>query len=404
MSDVYEEVPNNGQECISTRWVMTFKGKGVKARLVARGFQERYPVPSDSPTAAKTAFRTLLALASSNAWRVVTTDIKSALLQGQAIDREVYIKPPKEASSGPDVIWKLKKCLYGLNDGARMFYLSVRKKITELGCLVSTVDPSLFFYIDKCGLAGILVSHVDDFLHAGNNEFNERIMTPLNQHFLAGKQEEGRFRYVGFDMCQSDGGVQISMDHCIESVEFPKSVPGEKDHELSKSERTEYRAIVGHLNWVVQGARPDKAFDVIELSSKYQSAHMRDLNHAKRTYLKLREQSASVAFPPLAPVSDFHLKVYTDASHAKLPDGMSSTYGLVVFLADCRGHMCPLSWRAGKIRRVVKSSLAAETHALLEGVEEAIYIRKMLSEMCQNVPIVFLSTTEALWKPFEALG
>ena len=162
------------------------------------------------------------------------------------------------------------------------------------------------------------------------------------------------------------------MDHNIESVEFPKSIPGEKDHELSKSERTEYRAIVGRLNWVVQGARPEKAFDVIDMS---------------RTYLKLREQNASVGFPPLAPVSDFHLKVYTDASHANLPDGMSSTYGLVVFLADCRGQMCPLSWRAGKIRRVVKSSLAAETHALLEGVEEAIYIWKMLSEMCQNVPI-----------------
>ena len=207
MCDACEEVPNTGQECISTRWVMTFKGKGVKARLVARGFQERYPVLSDS--AAKTAVRTLLALASSDAWRVVPADIKSAFLQGQAIGRDVYIKPPKEASSVPDVIWKLKKCFYGLNDGTQMFYLSVRKKITELGCHVSTVDPSLFFYIDECGcLAGILVSHVDNFLHAGNSEFNERIMTPLNQHFLAGKQEEGRFRCVGFDVCQCDGGVQ----------------------------------------------------------------------------------------------------------------------------------------------------------------------------------------------------
>ena len=174
---------------------MTFKGKGVKARLVARGFQERYPVPSDSLTAAKIAFRTLLPLASNNAWRVVTTDIKSAFLQGQAIDREVYIKPPKEASSGPDIIWKLKKCLFGLNHGARMFYLSVGKKITKLGCLVSTVDPSLFLSIDKCErLAGILVNHVDDFLHAGNSEFNETIMTPLNHYFLAGMQEEARFR------------------------------------------------------------------------------------------------------------------------------------------------------------------------------------------------------------------
>ena len=56
MFDVYEEVPDVGQVCIDTRWVVTYKGDGIKARIVARGFQERQCVPSDSPTVAKTAF------------------------------------------------------------------------------------------------------------------------------------------------------------------------------------------------------------------------------------------------------------------------------------------------------------------------------------------------------------
>ena len=129
------------------------------------------------------------------AWSVVTTYImKSAFLQGQAIDCEVYIKPPKEASSGPDVIWKLKKCLYGLNGGTRMFYLSVGKKITELGCVVSTVDPSLFFYIDKCGrLAGILVSHVDDFLHAGEQWVQWADNDAFESTFPCGQVRRGTF-------------------------------------------------------------------------------------------------------------------------------------------------------------------------------------------------------------------
>ena len=38
--DVFEEVPNLGQECISTRWVLWLKGEEVRARLVARGFEE----------------------------------------------------------------------------------------------------------------------------------------------------------------------------------------------------------------------------------------------------------------------------------------------------------------------------------------------------------------------------
>ena len=196
---MYEEIEDMGQECIGTRWVMTYKANGIKACLVAKGFQKSHPIPSDSPTVARTAFRTLLGLASGNAWSVATTDIKSAFLQGQSLDHEVYLKPPKEADTPPGVIWKLKKCLYGLNnDGARNFYLSVREKVTDLGCFVSTVDPSLFYYHNKDGsLAGVLITHVDDFLHAGNQVFNEEVILPLKRHFMAGSQAKDIFAMSG---------------------------------------------------------------------------------------------------------------------------------------------------------------------------------------------------------------
>ncbi len=36
----YEVVPDDGQQRISTRWVLTMKNEQIKARLVARGFEE----------------------------------------------------------------------------------------------------------------------------------------------------------------------------------------------------------------------------------------------------------------------------------------------------------------------------------------------------------------------------
>ena len=117
--DVYEETEDHGQVCIGTRWVLTYKASSVKAWLVAKGFQEKERVPSDSPTVAKTALRTLMALAASNCWEVMTTDIKSAFLQGKELDRDIFILPPKEANVSPGWIWRLKKTLYGLNDGSR---------------------------------------------------------------------------------------------------------------------------------------------------------------------------------------------------------------------------------------------------------------------------------------------
>ena len=406
MFDVYEEVDNQGQPLISTKWVVTYKGQGIKARIVARGFQEREVVVADSPTVAKTAFRTMLSVASSNNWCISTTDIKSAFLQGNHIDRDVYLKPPKEAEVPDGKIWKLKKSLYGLYDGARQFYLSVRETLLSLGCHICSVDPSLFFYFDCTGqLAGLLISHVDDFLHAGNQEFDSRVMNPLRTRFVAGKVENVVFRYVGFDVLQKTGGsIEIRMDQYLESCGSDPVGLDLSDQKLSSQEETKYRSVVGQLNWIAQGTRPDKAFDIINLSTKFKCATSNDLKTAKKMLVKLKEHECKVVFPSLD-MSQVQLEVYTDAAHANLPDGISSTYAFVVFLVDKHRNACTLSWKANKIHRVVNSTLAAETLALNKGLDEAMYLRKILCELYPKmyIPIEVWLTTKAWWMRSRAL-
>ena len=141
----YEEVSDCGQQVLSTRWVITSKEGQTKARLVVRGFEEDFIMPRDSPTVGKGTMRVFLALTSINNWTVKTTDIKSAFLQGRELMREVYVKPPKESSTPKGMIWKLKHGLYGLKDGARQFYLSVKEELLRLGCKMCETDPALFF-------------------------------------------------------------------------------------------------------------------------------------------------------------------------------------------------------------------------------------------------------------------
>ena len=109
--DTYEEIENQGQLCISTRCVLWYKEDEVRARLVARGFEERMDVQCDSPTIGKSSIRVFLAVAASNGWKIKTTDIKSAFLQGKELDRDVFIIPPKEAKVKHGRIWHLKRCL-----------------------------------------------------------------------------------------------------------------------------------------------------------------------------------------------------------------------------------------------------------------------------------------------------
>ena len=128
-NEVFEIVENKCQKYISMRWVITEKmkeGKVVtKARLVARGFEENTTnLQKDSPTCSREAIRILITIASAMKWNCHTIDIKSAYLQGNNIQRQIFLKPPKEYDEGK--LWKLKKTVYGLCDAARAWYLRVK--------------------------------------------------------------------------------------------------------------------------------------------------------------------------------------------------------------------------------------------------------------------------------------
>ena len=226
---VYDTVPDRGQKCISTRWVLWKKGMETRARLVARGFEEDAVDQVDSPTIGKGMVRLVLTLAASMNWEVKTTDIKSAFLQGLPLTRDVYLVPPPEADIEPGFIWKLKKCLYGLSDAARCFYDSVVEELLKCGCTKSSFDPSFFIFRDVDGkLIGVIAAHIDDFLHAGTVDFEVRVIQRLCKRFLAGKQKDSNFKYVGYQITQLPDGIVLDQNEYVEGVEI-KNLTAERE-------------------------------------------------------------------------------------------------------------------------------------------------------------------------------
>ena len=96
----------------------------TKARLVARGYEETNKVRSDSPTCFRDSIRMLLAVAIGKDWIIHSLDVKAAFLQGNRIDRDLYLGPLKEFRREGNV-WKLKKVVCGLSDASRSWYLRV---------------------------------------------------------------------------------------------------------------------------------------------------------------------------------------------------------------------------------------------------------------------------------------
>ena len=85
--NVFSEVKNIGQKTISCRWVVAEKGELVKARLVARGYEEFLQSRVDAPTVSTVSLRSLLTITASNKWKIQSFDVTSAFLQSEDLER-----------------------------------------------------------------------------------------------------------------------------------------------------------------------------------------------------------------------------------------------------------------------------------------------------------------------------
>ena len=389
-NEVFEIVENRGQKYIPMRWVITEKLKEgqvvAKARLVARGFEENtVNLQKDSPTCSREAIRILITIASAMKWNCHTIDIKSAYLQGNKIQRPIFLKPPKEYDEGK--LWKLKKTVYGLCDAARAWYFRVKDELKSLSVEMCQLDNSLFTWKRNGKIEGLICIYVDDFLYSGTHLFCQMIMKKLKEKFLIGSSESITFTYVGLSIKSYRDGLTIDQNEYIAglgSIPINKRRASEKSEKLDEKEKKEYRALVGQLNWISTHTRPDIAFETCVLSSSFYEAKVADLIRLNKLVERVQRDNINIYFPRLDNIREVTLECYTDASLQNLTNS-NSQGGLIIFLKDNAGKKCPLFWRSKKLERKVKSTIAAETLALNEGAEYGVFLAHILRQLVDGI-------------------
>jgi len=396
--ETFEVVDDVGQERISTRWVDTIKEDGSrKSRLVARGFEEHDHIQSDSPTISKSVLRVFIVLCHMYGWTVKTMDIKSAFLQGETLSREVLVQPPRGYEM-EGKLWKLRKCLYGLNDAARAFYMSVKHTLLQLGCQTSDLEPAMFLYQVNGTLRGFILTHVDDFLYGGDDLFEDKIIKPLSAKYHTSRLESGTFRYVGINIVQGTDKVVLHQNDYLQGLsddDLPTPTR-ESDRDLNSVEYSLFRSLVGKLNWLSNGTRPEMSFKTIDLSTKFAHATTAHLRDAVKTVKKLQVSEGHLVYPRLNGFQDVGLTVFADASLANLQNS-GSCGGHLIFMSDSYGKCALVAWHSGRIKRVCRSTLAAETLAMANALEEAVYLREILqTSTATNVPITAISDNKSL--------
>ena len=386
--NVYTEVKDIGQQTISTRWVVEQKGDGlVKARLVARGFEEMLEDKKDAPTADKSSIRMFLTLSACNQWEIETIDIKSAFLQSHDLERDVFLKPPKIVRR-PGVLWKIHKPIYGLDDAAKLWYNTVKEELISSGCKMLVLDHSVFaFYCENTQkLIGLLLVHVDDFLFGGTAKFKKAIIQKILDKYQISKQSSQSFVYLGWNVVQDEEGISMDQREYCKGILPVLPLPKKKDDELlSADEKNSYQGLLGKLNWLACQSRPDLKYDVLEHACYNQSPNVSNLKSLNKVTRRLIDGPQKIRFPKLDLVkSKLEIVVWTDASLGKLPNEGSGR-GYIVFLKSGM-KFSPLAWHSNKISKVCTSIFAAETLGFNDGVAEALLMRQTISELLYQTP------------------
>ena len=404
-----EDYPDH--ELISCRWVNESKQSNenemvYKYRLVARGFQEIEPPVSDSPTAQKSVTRICITLCNMFNWTIEGLDIRAAFLQSNEIDRIILMKPPREFKKNSNTVWRIKKPIYGLNDGARKWYITMKGKLTEYGCTPLTLDPSVYVYQVQDQLCGFLVLHVDDFLIGGNGLFYEDVVSKLTSDFKVSSRKKGQFTYVGWDIHQTRKYIEVdqtSYQAGIEPIIVNSARP--KDHEVSAADKKNYQQLLGKLQWISSQTRPDIRYSVLECSISANKPKVSDLLRINKVVSKMNKTSVKIRFGISSEgMQDLQILAFSDASLSNLPDRVSSTRSFVILLSG-GGKVIPVSWCSKKLERVAKTIIYAEGIALGKCLDEAVNIKQTLSEILpakNNIPIIGITDSKSLWDNIQS--
>ncbi|TPX52911.1 DNA-directed DNA polymerase [Powellomyces hirtus] len=245
-------LPHN-QRPICTKWVFKIKRdldgqpQRYKARLVVKGFEQRYGIDYNktyAPVATIATQRVLLALAASLALKCHQMDVVTAFLNG-IVTEMILIYAPEGSGFPPGTILRLRKALYSLKQAPRGWYSLLHKELTFLGFTCLANDNAVYIRtLPESDSSQYISVYVDDLLIFAKTELeilsnkaslhNEFNITDLGKSYVNDILER-----VGLQDCKP---VNTPMDQTkLEpyEVENTKTSPNPQEGE--------YREIVGSL-------------------------------------------------------------------------------------------------------------------------------------------------------------
>ena len=171
----------------------------------------------------------------------------------------------------------------------------------------------------------------------------------------------------------------------LESIHITKERRKEKDSETTAAEKTQVRGVLGEIQWLVTGSRPDLAAGCSLLQQKISKSVVQDLIEVNRLVAMARDHSGmEIVVKPLDPRT-IEFASWSDASFANA-EAWKSQGGYMICAVepglrlDDWSNLTPLRWRSYKQDRQVASTLGAELLTLSRTIAETKWVRSLWTE------------------------
>ena len=221
------------------------------------------------------------------------------------------------------------------------------------------------------GLCGI---HVDDLIGAGTKEMDE-VLDRLKKKLPFGDYRTHTIRYTGIEIRQNPKSfaIEVGQEAYVDSLEqIPTKTLGNASTPIK--DPTLMRTCAGQLAWVANATRPDQAFLASFLQGiqdKGTVSHIQMFNKAVR---EMKQKKVCLHFPPGIDLDNIRILCISDAGWGTRANGESQGGYLLCLtvpqMFERKRSVCWLiDWQSKKLRRVVRSSVAAETLAGQNGLD-----------------------------------
>lgn len=417
--DVVE--PPADAKLVSSRWVFKLKldeqrrASRYRARLVARGFTQREGLDYDetfSPVARLTTIRSLLAYAAHYGLYCHAMDVKTAFLNG-AIDKDVFLRiaPDFETKENQGKAYKLKKAIYGLKQAGRLWNLTLDEQLQHFGYRKCASEPCVY-HRGSGDARIIIIVYVDDLVVIGANEkrlasaksqlktcFSMTDLGPLK--FVLGIEVEYSAEQRTCRLNQIGYLQGLFVKYKVSDDAHPRQQPAlntlddmtpNTETVATPDEIHNFASIIGSLQWLAGGTRPDIAFSVgrcARFLANPSKAHFRAV-HQILLYLK-----GTVDYKLTYGKDSKALVAYSDSDWAGERSSRRSTTGYVFMI-----YGATVSWTSRLQPTVALSSVEAEYLAMSTAAREMLWLVALLKEIGNQVQgpvnVAVTETTHAL--------